>query len=259
LGGVFFTGSYATGIKVAEAASRGMMRAQLELGGKDPAYIAEDVDIASVARSVADGAFYNAGQSCCSVERIYVHQAIYDNFVDEFVEVVKGFKIGPPTEEGVFIGPLARKPQLAVLQEQVRDAVEKGARLAWGGSCLKGAGYYFEPTVLTDVSREMEVMREESFGPIIGIEKVNDDQDAVRAMKDTRYGLTAAVFTDDSKRAGRILEEVEAGSVYWNCCDRVSPRLPWTGWKDSGVGSTLGLEGIRAFVKPKSWHFRTPA
>lgn len=257
LAGMFFTGSHATGVKVAEAAARGMMRLQLELGGKDPAYIAPDVDVAAVAEGVADGAFYNAGQSCCSVERIYVHESIYDSFVEHFTKTVQGFVRGAPTDESTYIGPLTREPQRAVIQAQIDDALAKGARLMTGGKSVDGPGYYFEPTVLVDVNHEMSLMREESFGPLIGLQKVKDDEEALECMNDTRYGLTASVFTADEARVEKMLPHLQAGSVYWNCCDRISPRLPWTGWKDSGVGSTLGHEGIRAFVQPKAWHLRS--
>lgn len=255
--GMYFTGSHQTGTKIAEAASSKLMRVQLELGGKDPAYVADDVDLEAVAAGLADGAFYNAGQSCCSVERIYVHQGVYDGFVELFVRMVQGFQIGDPTRDTTYIGPLTRPAQIQVLEGQIADALAKGARLLAGGKAIDGPGSYFEPTVLVDVDESMEVMVEESFGPIIGIQKVSDDQEALTRMNDSRYGLTASVFTADRSRAEGMLSQVQAGSAYWNCCDRVSPRLPWTGWKDSGVGSTLGVEGIRAFVQPKGWHLRS--
>lgn len=257
LDGMFFTGSHATGVKIAEAASRKMMRVQLELGGKDPSYVADDVtNVASIADSVAGGVFYNAGQSCCSIERVYVHEAVYDEFLEAFLKVVQGYRVGNPSEDGVFIGPLTREPQRAVLAEQVADAVAKGASVRLGGKPMEGPGYFFEPTVLTEVNHAMLVMQEESFGPIIGIQKVASDDVALELMNDTRYGLTASVYTADESRARSMMNRLNAGSVYWNCCDRVSPRLPWTGWGDSGVGSTLGLDGIRAFVQPKAWHLR---
>jgi len=256
LGGIYFTGSHATGVKVAQAASKKLMRVQLELGGKDPAYVCDDVDAKWAAENVASGVFYNTGQSCCSIERVYVHENIYDAFVEEFLKEVASFKMGDPMEDGVFIGPLTRDPQRDVIQKQVDDAVAKGARLCCGGAKVDGPGYYYQPTVLTNVSADMEVMQGESFGPVIGIEKVSDDAAALEAMNDSRYGLTASVFCKSEDRARKVLDGLEAGSVYWNCCDRVSPNLPWTGWKDSGVGSTLGLDGIRAFVQPKGWHLR---
>jgi acyl-CoA reductase-like NAD-dependent aldehyde dehydrogenase len=258
LGGVYFTGSHATGVKVAQAASKKLMRVQLELGGKDPAYVCDDVDAKSAAQSLASGVFYNTGQSCCSIERVYVHEKLYDAFVDAFLEEVASFKMGDPMQEGIFIGPLTRDPQRAVLQKQVDDALAKGATLRCGGARVEGPGYYYQPTVLTEVNGQMDVMREESFGPIIGIEKVADDASALAAMNESRYGLTASVFCQSEERARAIMAKLEAGSAYWNCCDRVSPNLPWTGWKDSGIGSTLGLDGIRAFLQSKGWHLRRP-
>ena len=253
---VFFTGSYATGRRIAESVASRLIRVQLELGGKDPAYVCTDVDVRAAAAAVADGAFYNAGQSCCAVERVYVHREIAANFVAAFVDEVRGFVVGDPTDEATYLGPLARREQIAVLEDHVADAVRLGARIELGGTRRVGRGYYFDPTVLTGVNGRMKVMREESFGPIIGIQVVADDTEAVTQMNDTEYGLTAAVYTPDKARAGRILEQVNAGSVYWNCCDRVSPRLPWSGRKHSGIGATLSVAGIRAFVQPKAWHLR---
>jgi acyl-CoA reductase-like NAD-dependent aldehyde dehydrogenase len=252
--GVYFTGSYATGRAIAEAVAGRLVRVQLELGGKDPAYVCDDVDVAAAAAAAAEGAFYNAGQSCCAVERVYVHRAIAGEFTAAFVEAVRGYAVGDPMEEGTYVGPLARRPQLDVLQDQVNDAVHHGAKLLLGGKPRPGTGWFYDPTVLAGVTHEMKVMREESFGPVIGIMEVEDDDDAVRRMNDTEYGLTAAVYTPDRERAERVLRRVDAGTVYWNCCDRVSPRLPWTGRRHSGIGSTLGVLGIRAFVQPKAYH-----
>jgi acyl-CoA reductase-like NAD-dependent aldehyde dehydrogenase len=255
--GVFFTGSYATGAKIAASAGRRMIKVQLELGGKDPVYVCEDVDVGATAAAVADGAFYNAGQSCCSVERIYVHESIHDAFVDAFVAEVRGYRVGDPGDEATYIGAITRRPQLDVLRRQVLDARRKGAKVQLGGAPLKRKGNWFAPTVLTDVDHSMLVMREESFGPIIGIQAVADDAAAVDLMNDTEYGLTAGVYTHDVARARRILSRVHAGSVYWNCCDRVSPRLPWSGVKHSGLGLTLSTMGIQTFTRPKAWHLRS--
>ncbi|NUP07561.1 MAG: aldehyde dehydrogenase family protein [Polyangiaceae bacterium] len=256
--GVFFTGSYATGKKIADAAGKSMTRVQLELGGKDPVYVADDVDAAAAAAATADGAFYNTGQSCCAVERIYVHDAIYDQFVDAFVREVGGFVVGDPTDEKTYIGPLTRAAQLAVLDEQIADAKKRGAKVAAGGQRLDRPGNYFAPTVLLNVDHSMAVMREESFGPVIGIQRVKDDAEAASLMNDTQYGLTAGVYTKDRARAEKLLRDVDAGSAYWNCCDRVSPRLPWSGRGHSGLGLTLSRYGILAFTKPKAWHLRSP-
>jgi acyl-CoA reductase-like NAD-dependent aldehyde dehydrogenase len=254
--GVFFTGSYATGARIGAIAGSKMIKVQLELGGKDPAYVCDDVDIKSAAGSLADGAFYNTGQSCCSVERIYVHQAIHDAFVAAFVAEVAGYPIGDPMEETTYIGPITRRSQLEVLRRQVADARRKGARILTGGQVIKRKGNWFAPTVCTGVDHSMALMRDESFGPIIGVQKVRDDAEAVRLMNDTLYGLTAAVYTPDANRARRILVQVNAGSAYWNCCDRVSPRLPWSGVGHSGIGLTLSTYGIQTFTRPRAWHLR---
>ncbi|MGC1308748.1 MAG: aldehyde dehydrogenase family protein [Phormidesmis sp.] len=254
--GVFFTGSYATGQKIAIAAAPKLIKMQLELGGKDPTYVCEDVDVSTAATSLADGAFYNNGQSCCAVERIYVHADIYEPFLVAFLQAVQGFKLGSPTESGTYLGPLSRKPQLAVLKQQITDAVEKGAKVCCGGQPVDRAGFFFAPTVLSDVTHNMAVMREETFGPVIGIQRVKGDEEAIALMNDTDYGLTAGVYCAQRERAVGILGRVKSGSAYWNCCDRVSPRLPWTGRGHSGIGSTLSTEGIRTFLQPRAWHLR---
>jgi acyl-CoA reductase-like NAD-dependent aldehyde dehydrogenase len=235
-----------------------MIRLQLELGGKDPVYVCGDVDPAAVAAGIADGAFYNTGQSCCSVERIYVQESSFQAFVHAFVKEVKGYRMGDPQEDRTYIGPLTRAPQVKVLEQQVADAKRKGARVLAGGRRAKGKGNWFEPTVLVGVDHTMAVMREESFGPVIGIMPVKDDAEAVRLMNDTDYGLTAGVYTKDRKRAQKLLAQVRAGSAYWNCCDRVSPRLPWSGVGHSGIGLTLSTYGIEAFTRTKAWHLRAP-
>ena len=253
--GVFFTGSYGTGRKIAQAVAGRMIKLQLELGGKDPVYVCEDVDVARAATGIADGAFYNTGQSCCSVERVYVHQKIFKPFVAAFLAEVKGFRAGDPFDEKTYLAPLTRAAQVKVLEAQVKDATKKGATILAGGK--RGKGSRFDATVLVDVDHTMTVMREESFGPVIGLMSVKGDADAVRLMNDTDYGLTAGVYTADRKRARRILAQVASGSVYWNCCDRVSPRLPWSGVGHSGVGLTLSRYGIETFTRPKAWHMRS--
>jgi acyl-CoA reductase-like NAD-dependent aldehyde dehydrogenase len=254
--GVFFTGSVGTGRRIAEAVRGRMIKLQLELGGKDPIYVAEDVDIAKAAAGIADGAFYNTGQSCCSVERIYVNARVYDKFVEAFVGEVRKFRRGDPMDDGTYIGPLTRAPQLKVLEAQVKDAVKKGAKVLLGGKRIKARGNWFEATVLVNVDHSMAVMRDESFGPIIGIMPAKDDAEAVALMNDTEYGLTAGMYTKDRQRAERVLSQVNSGSVYWNCCDRVSPRLPWSGAGNSGIGLTLSTYGIETFTRPKAWHLR---
>ena len=253
--GYFFTGSYKTGKYIYERCARKMVPCQCELGGKDPLYVADDIkDITQVAAATADGAFYNNGQSCCAVERIYVHEGVFDQYIDAFTKEVNSWKIGNPVEEGVYIGPLSRKMQIEVLRQQVSDAVSKGAKLVAGGKAIDKKGYYFEPTVLTNVNHDMLIMRDESFGPVIGIMKVKSDQEAIEYMQDTEYGLTASVYSSNKERAEKILSQLNTGTAYWNCCDRVSAAVPWSGRKHSGFGSTLSHAGLRAFVKPKAYH-----
>ncbi len=255
--GYFFTGSYKTGKYIYEKVAPKMVPCQCELGGKDPLYVSDDIaDIKAVAAGTADGAFYNNGQSCCAVERIYVHEKVYDNYVDEFIKEVKSWKIGMPTESGVYIGPLSRKEQVTFLEQQVNDAVQKGATIATGGNHINRQGYFFSPTVLLHVDHSMHVMKDESFGPVIGIMKVKDDEEAIQLMKDTAYGLTASVYSSNKIRAEKILRQIDTGTGYWNCCDRVSAALPWSGRKHSGFGTTLSHAGLRAFAKPKAYHLR---
>jgi acyl-CoA reductase-like NAD-dependent aldehyde dehydrogenase len=255
--GYFFTGSYKTGKYIYERVAPKMVPCQCELGGKDPLYVADDItDIKAVAAGTADGAFYNNGQSCCAVERIYVHEKVYDLYLDEFIKELRSWKIGLPTDEGVYIGPLTRKDQTNVLIAQVKDALQKGATLLTGGRQAERKGFYFEPTVLTNVNHSMNVMKEESFGPIIGIMKVHSDEEAIELMRNTEYGLTASVYSSNKERAEKVLKQVNAGTGYWNCCDRVSAALPWSGRKHSGFGTTLSHAGLRAFTKPKAYHLK---
>ena len=254
--GVFFTGSHATGVKIAQAVGPRLVKLQLELGGKDPSYVCDDAKLQSAAEALADGAMYNTGQSCCAVERIYVHEKIHDAFVAAFVATVNTFQVGDPMLEATYIGAITRSQQLEVLDAQVQDAIARGATLLTGGQRLSGPGNWYAPTVFSNVNHGMALMREESFGPLIGIQKVTSDEEAVNLMNDTRYGLTAGVFTPDKARAKQLLAQVRAGSVYWNCCDRVSPRLPWSGYGDSGIGLTLSTYGIQTFTRLKAWHLR---
>jgi acyl-CoA reductase-like NAD-dependent aldehyde dehydrogenase len=257
LDGYFFTGSYKTGKIVFEKTATKMIPCQAELGGKDPLYVADDInDVKAVAAGTADGAFYNNGQSCCAVERIYVHEKVYDQYVGEFLKEVKSYKMGQPTSDGVYLGAIARKEQLDVLDSQVSDAIKKGARLAIGGKRSGSKGYFFEPTVLLDVNHSMKIMKDESFGPVIGIMKVKSDEQAIELMKDSEYGLTASVYSADRFRAENILKQINSGTGYWNCCDRVSAAVPWSGRGHSGFGSTLSHAGLRAFTRPKAYQLR---
>ncbi|MGN6495025.1 MAG: aldehyde dehydrogenase family protein [Agriterribacter sp.] len=257
LDGYFFTGSYRTGKYIAQQTAGKLVPVQLELGGKDPLYVMDDVeDVSAVAAAALDGAVYNTGQSCCAVERIYVHEKIYDRFIDNFVAEAKKLVTGNPLEKATGIGPVSRKEQIALLKEQVEDAKAKGGNVVSGGGPLEGKGYFFAPTVVVNASHAMKLMTDESFGPVIGIQKVKDDAEAVELMKDTPYGLTAAVYSKSYDRAEKVMKQMDTGTVYWNCCDRVSAALPWSGRKNSGLGATLSYHGIRAFVQPKAYHLR---
>ncbi len=257
LNGYFFTGSYATGKKIAEAVSAKLVPVQLELGGKDPLYVMDDVtDIDKVAADALEGVMYNAGQSCCAVERIYVHANIYEAFLVSIVKKASELKIGDPLDKTVDMGPLCRAQQVKVLEKQVEDALSKGAHLAFQTQNLPESGAYFPVTLLSNVNHYMDIMIEESFGPVIGIQKVESDEEAIELMLDTEYGLTAAVYGTDFERAEKIMHRMHSGTVYFNCCDRVSATLPWSGRGHSGMGSTLSFSGIRVFTQPKAWHLR---
>jgi acyl-CoA reductase-like NAD-dependent aldehyde dehydrogenase/gamma-glutamyl-gamma-aminobutyrate hydrolase PuuD len=257
LNGYYFTGSYKTGKYIAEQVAHKLVPCQLELGGKDPLYVMDDVeDIDTVAAAAVEGVVYNNGQSCCAVERIYVHEKIYDDFVNSYVEQLKKMKVGNPLDKDTEIGAVSRKEQVDFLLAQVEDARIKGATVLYGGNRLPGKGYFIEPAVLVNVNHEMRIMKEESFGPVTGIQKVKDDEEAVALMQDTEYGLTAAIYSKSFERAEKIMKQMNTGTVYWNCCDRVSGALPWSGRKHSGLGSTLSYQGIRAFVQPKAYHIR---
>jgi acyl-CoA reductase-like NAD-dependent aldehyde dehydrogenase len=257
LDGYFFTGSYRTGKHIAERIAPKLVPFQLELGGKDPLYVMDDVEnVENVAGAALEGVVYNNGQSCCAVERIYVHENVYDRFLASYVEQLKQLKAGDPMDKSIDIGPLSRKGQLEFLVSQIDDAVTKGAKLISGGKIIKRKGYFIEPAVLSGVNHTMRIMKEESFGPVVGIQKVHDDEEAIKLMLDTEYGLTAAVYSKSFERAEAVMKKMQTGTVYWNCCDRVSATVPWSGRRNSGLGSTLSYQGIRAFVQPKAYHIR---
>jgi acyl-CoA reductase-like NAD-dependent aldehyde dehydrogenase len=257
LNGYFFTGSYRTGRLIAEKVASKLVPVQLELGGKDPLYVMDDVaDVGKVAAAALEGVVYNNGQSCCAVERIYVQDGIYDAFVEAYAEQARKLVVGDPTDAATEIGPLSRPGQREFLLTQIEDALNKGARLLSGGRAIDRKGYFIEPAVLVDVDHSMKLMKEESFGPVVGIQRVKDDAEAVELMADTEYGLTAAVYSQSYERAEKLMQRLDTGTVYWNCCDRVSAGLPWSGRKHSGLGMTLSYQGIRAFVQPKAYHIR---
>jgi len=254
---VAFTGSVATGTKVYGQAAKRLLDVGLELGGKDPAYVAEDADLHFAVENIIDGACYNAGQSCCAVERVYVHRALYLDFLDRAKSLMQRYRLGDPLDEKTTMGPLARREALPFLEGQVKEAVRRGARLLLGGQRLTGTrGNFFPPTLLADVPNGAKVMQEESFGPLVPVTPVADDEEALARMNDSRYGLTASVWTIDRERAERFARDLEVGTVFQNRCDYLDPALPWTGACDSGIGSTLSRYGFYHLTRRKAIHFR---
>lgn len=259
VGHVVFTGSVLGGHRIQKAAAEGFASVGLELGGNDPAYVAPDCDLAKTVENVVDGAMYNAGQSCCAVERVYVHEDVYDRFVAACEPLVRAYVMGDPRADGVSLGPIAQPWHPAELEAMVADAVAKGAKLVAGGKRTKadGKGRFFEATMLVDVPHGARLFAEESFGPILPIAKVSSDEEALRLMNASSLGLTASVWTADVGRATRMMEQLEFGTVYMNRCDALDPALPWTGVKDSGRGVTLSALGFDHLTHPKAVHFRT--
>ena len=258
LDGYFFTGSFKTGKYIAERVASKLVPVGLELGGKDPLYVTDELaDIKQVAAAVAEGCFYNNGQSCCAVERVYVHENVYGEFMGHFLAETKALKVGNPLEKGSNQGAITRSVHMPFLEEQINDAKSKGATLLHGGKKLEGSGNFFSPTILTEVNHSMRVMMEETFGPVIGVMKVKNDEEAIKLMNDCEYGLTASVYSKNIDRAKKIVSQVDTGTSYVNCCDRVSPSLPWAGRKHSGMGATLSYLGVLAFAKPRGQHIRS--
>jgi len=254
---VAFTGSVPAGRAVYRRAAERLIDVGLELGGKDPAYVAEDADLDVAVEGVVDGACYNAGQSCCGVERVYVHRRVYAEFVDRARKLVEAYRLGDPLEEATTMGPLAMREALGALEAQVHDATRRGADLLLGGSRVADLpGSFFAPTLVVDVPNDAALMQEESFAPIVPVHVVDDDDQALACMQDTRFGLTASVWTRDRERAERLARRIDAGTVFQNRCDFVDPALAWTGARDSGVGSTLSRHGFLNLTRPRSLHFR---
>lgn len=254
---ICFTGSVPTGRRVYRAASERLIGCGLELGGKDPAYVAADADLDFAAENVVDGACYNAGQSCCAVERVYVHESVYAAFLERATLAVQAYKLGDPLEETTTMGPLVDAAGRDKVEHHVADALARGARLVCGGRRPPGlAGFFYEPTLLADCPVDALVLREETFGPVVTVRAVRDDDEALALMNDSRYGLTASVWTRERVRAERFVRELEAGTVFQNRCDYLEPSLPWTGWKESGLGSTLSRHGYLHLTRRKSVHLR---
>jgi acyl-CoA reductase-like NAD-dependent aldehyde dehydrogenase len=256
---VSFTGSVEGGCAVQRAASQQFIATNLELGGKDPAYVRADAPLDATIANLVDGAYFNSGQSCCAVERIYVHQDVYDRFVDGFVALTRQYRLGNPLAPDTTLGPMVRTSAAESVRSQVADALARGARglISAGEFPADRSGTpYLAPQVLVDVDHRMRVMTEETFGPVAGVMPVGGDDEAVALMNDSRYALTASIWTSDVEAAVRIGDRVETGTWFLNRCDYLDPGLAWTGVKDSGRGCSLSRLGYEALTRPKSFHLR---
>jgi acyl-CoA reductase-like NAD-dependent aldehyde dehydrogenase len=255
-----FTGSVEGGREIERAAAGSFTTLTLELGGKDPAYVREDADVAAAVEGLVDGSFFNSGQSCCGIERIYVHEAVWQPFLDGFVEATNRYRLGDPLDPETSLGPMSSARAAAQVRRQVQEAVEAGAvahveRQLFPADKTDTA--YLMPQVLTGVDHSMAVMREETFGPVVGLMPVSGDEEAVRLMNDSAYGLTASLWTRDLPAADQLAPLIEAGTVFMNRCDYLDPLLAWTGVKHSGRGASLGRWGFESVTRPRSFHLRT--
>ena len=257
--GVFFTGSVEGGFAVQEAVGNKFVPCGLELGGKDPAYVRADANLDTTVPNLVDGSFFNSGQSCCGIERIYVHESVYDDFVERFVAETKQYKLGSPLEKGTTLGPMVKTGASDFVRRQIREAVDAGAKSLVDESLFPASQEgtpYLAPHVLVDVDHSMSVMQEESFGPVVGIMKVSDDEEALTLMNDSEYGLTASIWTRDRDAARALSSRIETGTVYMNRCDYLDPALAWTGVKNTGRGVSLSPFVYDSVTRLKSIHFR---
>lgn len=255
---VNFTGSVEGGRRIERAAAGTFATLGLELGGKDPAYVREDANLTHAVENLVDGSFFNSGQSCCGVERIYVHAGVYDRFVKDFVENARGWTLGNPLDADTMVGPMATPRFADLVRGQTLEALRKGAKAHLNSKhdLDEESSPYLAPEVLTNVNHQMAVMREESFGPVVGIMKVRDDAEAIQLMNDSPYGLTASIWTEDLEAAAKIGSKVETGTVFANRCDYLDPALVWTGVKETGKGGALSEIGYANLTQPKSYHLK---
>lgn len=256
---VVFTGSVNGGAAMERAAAGRFIGVGTELGGKDPSYVRADTNLELAIAENVDGAFFNSGQSCCGIERIYVHESVYKDFVDGFVDLTRQYVLGNPLDAATTIGPMVNAAAAEFVRSQVRDAISAGATCVVDESSFSAAAAgtpYMGPTVLTNVNHSMSVMRDESFGPVIGIMSVSNDDEAIALMNDSPFGLTCSVWTQDISAAERIGNQLETGTVFMNRCDYVDPALVWTGVKDTGSGIALSSLGFSPYMRPKSFHLK---
>ncbi len=253
---VNFTGSVAGGQAMERAAAGTFVPVSTELGGKDPGYVRADADLDAAVDTLIDGAMFNSGQCCCGIERIYVHDSLFNAFVEKAVALVRGYKLGNPLDPDTTIGPMAHVRFAKVARDQIEDAVAKGAMAHIAAFAEDDGGAYLTPQILTNVTHEMDVMREETFGPVVGIMPVRDDEEAIALMNDSRFGLTASIWTRDTAAADAIGARLQTGTVFMNRCDYLDPALCWTGCKDTGRGAGLSVLGFQALTRPKSYHLK---
>ncbi|MFK8080307.1 MAG: aldehyde dehydrogenase family protein [Granulosicoccus sp.] len=257
-GFVNFTGSVTGGRAMEQAAAGTFTQLGLELGGKDPGYVMEDADVSAAVDTLIDGAMFNSGQCCCGIERIYVVDSLFDDFVEKATEIVSQYKLGNPLDEAVTLGPMAHVRFATHVRAQIRDAVSAGATALIDAAAFPedDNGAYLAPQILVDVNHDMSVMREESFGPVVGIMKVRNDDEALALMNDSNFGLTASLWTGDIERAAALGRRIETGTVFMNRCDYLDPSLCWTGCKDTGRGAGLSTLGYHSVTRPKSFHLK---
>ena len=256
---VAFTGSVEGGHAIQQAASQRFIGTGMELGGKDPAYVRSDVDLQHAIENIVDGVFFNSGQSCCGIERIYVHRDVYDDFVEGAVELTKQYQLGNPLDPETTLGPMVRTRSAEFVRQQIESAVQQGAKALIDPSLFladEANSPYLGPQILVNVNHTMDVMMEESFGPVVGIMAVKSDEEAIQLMNDSPYGLTASIWTKEVDTAIAVGEQVNTGTWYMNRCDYLDPELAWTGVKDSGRGCTLSPLGYESLTRPKSFHLR---
>lgn len=253
---VNFTGSVGGGKAMEKAAAGTFIGVGTELGGKDPGYVREDADLDAAVDTLIDGAMYNSGQCCCGIERIYVHESLFDQFVEKAIEIVAGYKLGNPLEQETTIGPMANIRFASEVREHIDDAIAQGAKRCVEVFAEDDGGAYLSPTILVDVNHDMKIMREETFGPVVGIMSVKDDAEAIQLMNDSEFGLTASIWTKDADKAYEIGQQIETGTVFMNRCDYVDPELCWTGCKDTGRGGGLSIIGYHNLTRPKSYHLK---